>query len=117
MTELDCGGTSLILTLQDSLIFPGQQVTPNCDAETNTECVFIQPMVGRKSSQPDSLLSRLAAVSGAGGGGVSVKRSKTFSPSAPINKSQYNCRVSLLRELAILVTTVPYSLIFPVEQK
>jgi hypothetical protein len=23
-----------------------------------------------------------------------VKRSKTFSPSAPISKSQYNCRVS-----------------------
>ena len=98
------------------MIFPGK--TPNCDAETNTECVFIQPMVGRKGSQADSVLSRLAVVSGGGGGGVSVKRSKTFSPSAPINKSQYNCRVSVraLRELS-LTTTVPYSRVFTVEQK
>ena len=81
----------LKFALQDSLIFPGK--TPNCDAETNTECVFIQPMVGRKGSQADSVLSRLAVV--AGGVTVSVKRSKTFSPSAPINKSQYNCRVSV----------------------
>ena len=97
----------LIFPLQDSLIFPGK--TPNCDAETNTECVFIQPMVGRKGSQADSVLSRLAAVSGGGPGlspglsaGVSVKRSKTFSPSAPINKSQYNCRVSVERELSLV---------------
>ena len=100
-----------IFPLQDSLIFPGK--TPNCDAETNTECVFIQPMVGRKGSQADSVLSRLAAVSGGGAGlspglspgvsaGVSVKRSKTFSPSAPINKSQYNCRVSVERELSLV---------------
>ena len=100
------------------MIFPGK--TPNCDAETNTECVFIQPMVGRKSSQADSVLSRLAVVSGGVGsvGSVSVKRSKTFSPSAPINKSQYNCRVSLLRELSLLfLTTGPYSRLFTVEQK
>merc|ERR1719325_231166 len=70
----------------DSLIFPGKE-TPNCDAETNTECVFIQqPVIGRKQSQGD-LLARL-------GGASSVKRSKTFSPSAPINKSQYNCRLN-----------------------
>ena len=74
---------------QDSLIFPGKQV-PNVDAETNTECVFIQqPVIGRKQSQGD-VLSRLGA-----GASSSVKRSKTFSPSAPIAKSQYNCRVSL----------------------
>ena len=92
----------LMLTFppQDSLIFPGARgVTPNCDAETNTECVFIQPMVGRKGSQADSVLSRLAVV--AGGVTVSVKRSKTFSPSAPINKSQYNCRVSVEREFRL----------------
>ena len=87
----------LTFALQDSLIFPGK--TPNCDAETNTECVFIQPMVGRKGSQADSVLSRLAVV--AGGVTVSVKRSKTFSPSAPINKSQYNCRVSVEREFRL----------------
>ena len=74
--------------MQDSLIFPAK-TTPAVDAETNTECVFIQPVAGRKSSQADSVLSRLASSAGA-----SVKRSKTFSPSAPINKSQYNCRVS-----------------------
>ena len=74
---------------QDSLIFPGKQV-PNVDAETNTECVFIQqPVIGRKQSQGD-VLSRLGP-----GASSSVKRSKTFSPSAPIAKSQYNCRVSL----------------------
>ena len=77
----------LKLLLQDSLIFPAK-TTPAVDAETNTECVFIQPVAGRKNSQADSVLSRLA------GTAVSVKRSKTFSPSAPINKSQYNCRVS-----------------------
>ena len=59
------------------------------DAETNTECVFIQqPVIGRKSSHGD-IVSRLGAAS-------SVKRSKTFGPSAPIAKSQYNCRVSYL---------------------
>merc|ERR1712079_50881 len=72
----------------DSLIFPAK-TTPAVDAETNTECVFIQPVAGRKSSQADSVLSRLASSAGA-----SVKRSKTFSPSAPINKSQYNCRLN-----------------------
>ena len=57
------------------------------DAETNTECMFIQqPIIGRKQSQGD-ILARLGASS-------SVKRSKTFTPSAPIAKSQYNCRVS-----------------------
>ena len=101
----------LTFALQDSLIFPGK--TPNCDAETNTECVFIQPMVGRKGSQADSVLSRLAVV--AGGVTVSVKRSKTFSPSAPINKSQYNCRVGVGRAQSCL--TVPYSSHFTVEQK
>jgi len=70
----------------DSLIFPGKQV-PNVDAETNTECVFIQqPVIGRKSSHGD-IVSRLGAAS-------SVKRSKTFGPSAPIAKSQYNCRLN-----------------------
>jgi len=53
--------------------------------------VFIQPVAGRKNSQTDSVLSRLASASS---GGASVKRSKTFSPSAPINKSQYNCRLN-----------------------
>ena len=77
---------------QDSLIFPAKQ-SPAVDAGTNTECVFIQPVAGRKNSQTDSVLSRLASAS-SGGAGASVKRSKTFSPSAPINKSQYNCRVS-----------------------
>ena len=59
------------------------------DAETNTECLFIQqPIIGRKQSQGD-ILARLGASS-------SVKRSKTFTPSAPIAKSQYNCRVSMI---------------------
>ena len=57
------------------------------DAETNTECVFIQqPIIGRKQSQGD-ILARIGTSS-------SVKRSKTFTQSAPIAKSQYNCRVS-----------------------
>ena len=76
---------------QDSLIFPGK-VAPNVDAETNTECMFIQqPIIGRKQSQGD-ILARLGASS-------SVKRSKTFTPSAPIAKSQYNCRVSRIEKI------------------
>jgi len=67
----------------DSFVFP--LASPAVDAETNTECVFIQqPQVGRKSSLPAST----TAISS------SVKRSKTFSPSAPINKTEYNCRLN-----------------------
>ena len=77
---------------QDSMIFPGQNIA-NVDAETNTECVFIQqPVIGRKKSQGD-ILSRLGASSSSS----SVKRSKTFSPSAPIAKSHYNCRVGSIK--------------------
>jgi len=75
----------------DSFIFPTSQAL-NVDAETNTECVFIQqPVIGRKQSREDNLVkvgqnpSSSCSV---------VKRSKTFSPSAPINKSQYNCRLN-----------------------
>merc|ERR1719328_870726 len=65
----------------DSFVFP--LASPAVDAETNTECVFIQqPKVGRKSSLPTNAISS------------SVKRSKTFSPSAPINKTEYNCRLN-----------------------
>merc|ERR1719285_505248 len=65
----------------DSFVFP--LASPAVDAETNTECVFIQqPKVGRKSSLPTTAISS------------SVKRSKTFSPSAPINKTEYNCRLN-----------------------
>jgi protein KIBRA len=67
----------------DSVVFP--LASPAVDAETNTECVFIQqPQIGRKSSLPAST----TAISS------SVKRSKTFSPSAPINKTEYNCRLN-----------------------
>jgi protein KIBRA len=67
----------------DSFVFP--LASPAVDAETNTECVFIQqPQIGRKSSLPAST----TAISS------SVKRSKTFSPSAPINKTEYNCRLN-----------------------
>ena len=70
----------------DSFVYP--LACPTTEAETNTECVFIQqPLVGRKSSLP----APPAAVASA------VKRSKTFSPSAPINKTEYNCRVSKYR--------------------
>merc|ERR1719220_1383541 len=75
----------------DSFIFPTSQAL-NVDAETNTECVFIQqPVIGRKQSREENLVkvgqnpSNSCSV---------VKRSKTFSPSAPINKSQYNCRLN-----------------------
>ena len=71
--------------MQDSFLFPIQP-SQNVDKETNTECVFIQPpLIGRKWTNEET---RLAAAS------TVVKRSKTFSPSAPISKSQYNCRVS-----------------------
>jgi len=65
-------------------------VNESVDAETNTECVFIQaPLVGRKG---DPLLK--GKVGGLAATPSIVKRSKTFSPSAPINKSQYNCRLN-----------------------
>merc|ERR1711963_1200256 len=67
----------------DSFVFP--LASPAVDAETNTECVFIQqPQIGRKSSLP-APTTPLSS---------SVKRSKTFSPSAPINKTEYNCRLN-----------------------
>ena len=76
---------------QDSFIFPISQAL-NVDAETNTECVFIQqPVIGRKPSREENLVK--LGQNHSSGSSV-VKRSKTFSPSAPINKSQYNCRVS-----------------------
>ena len=79
------------------MIFPGKDVA-NVDAGTNTECVFIQqPIIGRKKSQGD-ILSRLGAVSNSS----SVKRSKTFSPSAPIAKSHYNCRVLFIDSICDL---------------
>ena len=76
---------------QDSFIFPTSQAL-NVDAETNTECVFIQqPVIGRKLSREENLAK--LGQNPSGSGSSVVKRSKTFSPSAPINKSQYNCRV------------------------
>jgi len=63
--------------------------TQNKDAETNTECVFIQqPVLSRKVSREESSVKLGQSHSSI------VKRSKTFSPSAPINKSQYNCRLN-----------------------
>ena len=51
------------------------------DKETNTECVFVQPSGRRIAGQQMTL------------DGAVVKRSQTFSPSAPIRKN-YICRVS-----------------------
>lgn len=65
----------------DSFIFPVPQ-SPAVDAETNTECVFIQQPV------------LMGGDEGQGGVQGIVKRSKTFSPSAPISKSQYNCKLN-----------------------
>ena len=63
------------------------------DKETNTECVFLQPSAvaspsRRVSVGPPAVASNPEmAVSGL------VKRSMTFSPSAPINKNDYICKV------------------------
>jgi protein KIBRA len=56
------------------------------DKETNTECVFLQPSGSQnpgwnRRTGPDAATSAL------------VKRSQTFTPSAPINKNDYICRV------------------------
>ena len=68
----------------DSFVFP--LACPAVDAETNTEFLFIQqPVVGRKGAPPAPPVTS------------AVKRSKTFSPSAPINKSEYSCRVGRTR--------------------
>jgi len=66
---------------RDTFIFPVPQ-SPAVDAETNTECVFIQQPV------------LMGGEEGQGGFQGAVKRSKTFSPSAPISKSQYNCKLN-----------------------
>ena len=82
------GGSSFVFPLMDLS-------SVNVDKETNTECVFIQqPVLGRKMSRDGDSSSSSSSRLGHGGGSSIVKRSKTFSPSAPINKSQYNCRVS-----------------------
>eukprot|EP00095_Tigriopus_kingsejongensis_P003652 maker-scaffold11_size778918-snap-gene-0.11 protein:Tk03652 transcript:maker-scaffold11_size778918-snap-gene-0.11-mRNA-1 annotation:"protein kibra-like isoform 1" len=52
------------------------------DKETNTECVFLQPSASPRKATPTA--DSVSAL---------VKRSQTFSPSAPINKSDYNCRL------------------------
>lgn len=79
----------------DSFLFPVQP-SQNVDKETNTECVFIQPpLIGRKGDlrlvAPASTSSTTTTSSSSS---TVVKRSKTFSPSAPISKSQYNCRLN-----------------------
>ncbi len=50
------------------------------DKETNTECVFVQ--LPESSTSPPSASAL-------------VKRSQTFTPSAPINKADYICRVRI----------------------
>jgi len=83
----------LINENMDSFFFP---VVPSSavDAETNTECVFIQqPVVGSRKSSREEGGTQNSRLSSGGVQGV-VKRSKTFSPSAPIQKSQYNCKLN-----------------------
>ena len=84
-------------------MFPGC-IQDSADKETNTECVFIQPpIIGRKGGRSDGLAIRPVSSTPS-----IVKRSKTFSPSAPINKAEYNCRVSYLSHLhfALLITRI-----------
>ena len=85
-------------SLQDSLVLPSLEAAA-VDAGTNTECLFIQPVVGRAGpGLREEQLTRLQAAQQQPAASV-VKRSNTFSPSAPISKSQYNCRVSCFTSL------------------
>ena len=84
------------------------------DKETNTECVFLSPSAAnassnphrgdvRKSLRPASTTtntgssSTVPPVNDSSTSSVSslVRRSQTFSPSAPINKNDYVCKVRL----------------------
>ena len=64
------------------------------DKETNTECVFVQP-----SGSPATWSNNQKVLQSQNRGKEEtavqalVKRSQTFSPSAPINKSDYICKV------------------------
>ena len=81
------------------------------DAETNTECVFLSPSAATSSSNPHrgdvrKSLRPSAATTNTGSSSMVppvndtsssvsslVRRSQTFSPSAPINKNDYVCKV------------------------
>ena len=59
------------------VVLPPAEVKVKEDKETNTECVFVQ--IGANEEKSNSV----------------VKRSQTFSPSAPIKESDYSCKVSV----------------------
>ena len=86
--------------LQEELTNHSTQQPSVADAETNTECVFLNPSAASSNSRgkhpPSSVntntglpvpLNESNSVSSL------VRRSQTFSPSAPINKNDYVCKV------------------------
>ena len=86
--------------LQEELTSHSTQQPSVADAETNTECVFLNPSAASSNSRgkhpPSSVntntglpvpLNESNSVSSL------VRRSQTFSPSAQINKNDYVCKV------------------------
>jgi len=64
-----------------------QQLQESVDKETNTDTAYIQPPIikGRLELGGVKLAAPTSTI---------VKRSKTFSPTAPINKAEYSCRLN-----------------------
>ena len=90
---------------------------PLVDKETNTECVFLTPSTANASSNPNrgdvrkslrpasastntGSSSTVPPVNDSSTSSVSslVRRSQTFSPSAPINKNDYVCKVRFRKD-------------------
>lgn len=93
--QLDSSVTSCSIPLDATLTqaknIPPATPTMKENKETNTDCVYIQPPV-IKGRLELGLKGRMDAMKGCASS--IVKRSKTFSPTAPINKSEYSCRLN-----------------------
>ena len=79
------------------------------DKQTNTECVFVAPNAGLPKNHKRPVLVANAAASVAANAAPDpglpsslVRRSQTFTPSAPVNKSDYVCKVIVVFSRKIL---------------
>ena len=92
--------------LSEEVVASLVQKSPLVDAQTNTECVFLSPSAASNSinSRGKPLTPTMNSNTGLTvpsneNNSVSalVRRSQTFTPSAPINKNDYVCKVSYYR--------------------
>ena len=94
--------------LSEEVVASLVQRSPLVDAQTNTECVFLSPSAASNSINsrgkpltPTKNSNTGLTVPSNENNSVSalVRRSQTFTPSAPINKNDYVCKVSYLYQL------------------